>query len=80
MFSVASFRLKLVSNLKIKIAERGYEMKPIILICGILGVICGILLMLAGATRNDGGGNFLFGMLIVVFSAVALIIRKVFDR
>lgn len=54
-------------------------MKQLILIAGILGIVCGLLVCLLGAVSQSGSG-FLFGMVILFVSAIGLIIRKVFDR
>ena len=54
-------------------------MKQLILIGGILGGICGLLVSMLGVMSSNGS-SFLFGVVILVVSAICLIIRKVFDR
>jgi hypothetical protein len=54
-------------------------MKQLILIGGILGVICGLLLFMLGVGSSNTN-SVVFGMVILVVSAIGLIIRKVFDR
>lgn len=54
-------------------------MKQLILICGIIGVICGLLLFMLGVSSSNNN-SVLFGMVVFVMSAIGLIIRKVFDR
>jgi hypothetical protein len=54
-------------------------MKQLIFICGILGVVCGLLLFMLGVGSSNFG-SVIFGMVILFVSAVSLIIRQVFDR
>ncbi len=50
-----------------------------VLILGIIGIVCGLLVMLLAAS-SQRGGDFLFGLVIAVGAATAMMLSKVFNR